>query len=103
MLLAVGSAQGADAVTFVRMVRDHGTGVESNPLVAWLATAGDPALLLPLKLALVVLVVAIFAITAPRHPVLGSLVATAAVMAGLIGAWSNVVVITAGTAGRLAV
>ena len=43
MLLAVGSAQGADALTFVRMVRDHGIRAEANPFVAALAAGGDLA------------------------------------------------------------
>jgi hypothetical protein len=93
MLLAVGVTQGADAITFVRMVRDHGTAVELNPLVARLAAAGELAWLLILKAALVVLVVAIFAVLVRRHVVVGSLVATLAVMAGIVGAYSNVAVI----------
>lgn len=93
MLLAVGSAQGADAITFVRMVRDHGLRTEANPLVAWLTSLGDVLPLVLLKVALVVLVVAIFAVVVRRHPVAGSLVGTLAVVAGLVGAFSNAVVI----------
>jgi hypothetical protein len=100
MLFAVGSAQGADAITFVRMVRDWGLAAEANPFVARLAALGDVLPLLALKVALVVLVVAVFVIVARRHPVAGSLVATLAVAAGLLGAFSNVAVI-ASAAGRL--
>jgi Domain of unknown function (DUF5658) len=100
MLLAVGSAQGADAITFVRMVRDQGLGAEANPFVAYLASLGDLAPLVLLKAALVLFVVAVFAVVARRHPAAGSLVATVAVVAGIVGAYSNVAVIV-GSAGRL--
>ena len=93
MLLAVGSAQGADALTFLRMIRDHGVRAEANPFVAGLAAGGDLAAVVAAKAALVVLVVAVFAIIAARHPVAASLIATAGVVAGLVGAFSNVAVI----------
>jgi hypothetical protein len=93
MLLAVGSAQGADALTFVRMIRDHGIGAEANPIVAALAAGGDLLAMLVLKAALVALVVAIFALVVARHPLVACLVATLAVAAGLVGAFSNVAVI----------
>jgi hypothetical protein len=96
MLLAVGSAQGADALTFVRMVRDHGIRAEANPFVAALASGGDMAAMVLAKAALVVVVVAVFAILATRHPVAASVIATAGVVAGLIGAYSNVAVIAVG-------
>jgi len=94
MLLAVGSAQGADALTFVRMVRDHGIHAEANPLVAALAAGGDLGAMVVAKVALVVLIVAIFAVVVARHPVVACLIATTAVAAGLLGAYSNVAVIT---------
>ena len=100
MLLAVGTAQGADAITFVRMVRDEGLRAEANLLVAYLASFGDLLPLVLLKAVLVVLVVAVFALIARRYPVGGSVVATVAVIAGLVGAYSNVAVIV-GPAGRL--
>jgi hypothetical protein len=96
MLLAVGSAQGADALTFVRMVREHGIRAEANPFVATLAAGGDLAALVAAKAALVVVIVTVFAIVATRHPVGAALVATAGVVAGLIGAYSNVAVIASG-------
>jgi hypothetical protein len=98
-LLAVGSAQGTDAITFVRMVRDHGIGAEANPVIAQLAAMGDIGALLLLKVLLVAEVVAVFAIVSRHHPALAALVATVAVGAGLIGAWTNVVVISGGGAG----
>jgi hypothetical protein len=100
MLLAVGSAQGADTITFLRMVRDEGLRAEANPFVAHLASFGDLLPLVLLKAALVLLVVAVFAVLVRRHPVGGSLVGTLAVVAGIVGAYSNVAVIV-GPAGRL--
>ena len=94
MLLAVGSTQGTDALTFVRMVRDHGIGAEANPLVAALAAGGDLLAMVAAKAALVVMIVAIFAVVVARHPVVACLIATAAVAAGLVGAYLNVAVIT---------
>jgi hypothetical protein len=94
LLLAIGSAQMADAITFVRMVRDHGIEAELNPLVAGLAAMGaSPLLLLLLKVLLVIEVVAISAIIARQLPAAGAVVATIAVVAGLVGAFSNVAVI----------
>jgi hypothetical protein len=95
ILLAVGSAQAADAVTFLRMVRDHGASAEANPLVAHLAGFGHLGPLVLAKLALVALVIAAFAAARQRHAVAGALVATLAVVAGLIGAFSNVAVLLA--------
>lgn len=94
MLLAVGSAQGADALTFVRMVRDHGIRAEANPIVAALAAGGDLGAMVVAKAALVVMIVAIFAVVVARHPVVACVIATAAVAAGIVGAYSNVAVIT---------
>jgi hypothetical protein len=96
MLLAVGTAQGADALTFVRMIRDHGIRAEANPFVAALAAGGDLGALVAAKAALVVLVVSVFALLAARHPIAASLIATAGVVAGIIGAYSNVAVIAGG-------
>jgi hypothetical protein len=96
MLLAVGSAQGADALTFVRMIRDHGIRAEANPFVAALAAGGDLAAMVAAKAALVVLIVSVFAILAARHPVAASLIATSGVVAGLVGAYSNAAVIAGG-------
>jgi hypothetical protein len=97
MLLAVGSAQGADALTFVRMIRDHGIRAEANPFVAALAAGGALAAMVAAKAALVVLIVSVFAILAARHPVAASVIATAGVVAGLVGAYSNAAVIAGGS------
>lgn len=95
VLLAAGSAQGADLVTFLRMVRDHGLAAEANPIVVFLASSGHPALLLAGKVAVVGLVVASVALGVRRYPLAGALVATVAVAAGLLGAFSNVLVLLA--------
>jgi hypothetical protein len=93
VLLAAGAAQAADAVTFVRMIRDVGPAAEANPIVAALA-GGDHLLALMLaKVGLVALVVSVVSLAAAKHPVIAALVATLAVGAGLIGAWSNVLVL----------
>ena len=96
MLLAVGVAQGADALTFVRMVRDNGIRAEANPFVATLAAGGDLAGMVAAKAALVVLVVSVFAVLAARYPLAAGAIATAGVVAGLVGAYSNVAVIANG-------
>ncbi len=93
--LAVGSAQAADAITFLRMVTDHGVRAEANPLVAALAAQGHVLGLLLAKVAVVWLVVGVVAALARHYPTAGALVATAAVVAGLIGAWSNVLAMLA--------
>ncbi|HEX5827364.1 MAG TPA: hypothetical protein VFY23_07575 [Candidatus Limnocylindrales bacterium] len=93
MILAIGLAQAADAITFVRMVRDHGLRAEANPFVAHLASMGDVAPLVVLKVLLALEVVAVVSIIRRRHPAAGGLVATIAVLAGLVGAFSNLVVI----------
>ncbi len=93
VLLAVGSAQAADAITFVRMIREYGARAEANPIIAHLVRAGDLVPLLLVKLALVVVVLSVFVIAVQRHRVAGSLVATLAVIAGLLGAFTNLAVI----------
>jgi hypothetical protein len=99
VLLAVGAAQAADAVTFLRMMRDVGPGAEANPLVAALA-GGDHLLALVIaKAGLVSLVVGVVSLAAVRHPVIAAVVATLAVGAGLVGAWSNVLVLLDPVAG----
>lgn len=93
MLLAVGSAQAADAVTFLRLMRDLGPLAEGNPWVASAASGGHLALLMGAKAGLVGLVVLVVGLVAVRYPLVGALVATVAVGAGLFGAWSNVLVL----------
>jgi hypothetical protein len=49
--------------------------------------------LLAAKAGVVALVVGVVALLAARYPVAGAAVATIAVAAGLVGAWSNVLVL----------
>lgn len=96
LLLAVGVAQLADGITCLRMLADQGLAAERNPLVAGLAAAGAPGLLLVLKVALVIEVVAVCALLGRRAPVAAAMVAAVGMAAGLIGAFSNVAVLLAG-------
>ena len=90
VLIAVGLAQFADYLTFVRMIAVAGVGAELNPLVVrGLETLGMVALAVA-KLALVVLVAAVFAVVARSHGQMAGVVATTGTVAGLVGAFSNV-------------
>jgi hypothetical protein len=90
VLIAVGIAQLADLVTFMRLMAAHGVIAEANPLVAHgYGTLG----LLPLiagKVALIVLIATVFAVVSRRRARLSTLIASAGMVAGLLGAYSNV-------------
>jgi hypothetical protein len=91
VLLAVAVAQLGDVVTFVRMISVRGWAAESNPLVhETAALAGFPGLVL-VKIAGIVLVVSTFAILARSNRRLAAIVAGVGVVAGIIGATSNVI------------
>ncbi|MFL5641295.1 MAG: hypothetical protein ACJ771_03035 [Chloroflexota bacterium] len=94
VLLAVAVAQASDLLTFVRMVSVAGVAAELNPLVAHGAGSLGFLPLIVAKAALVLLVVAVFAIVARTNRRLAATVATAGMVAGLIGAYSNVLAIT---------
>jgi hypothetical protein len=90
VLVAVGVAQLADLVTFVRLMGVHGVAAELNPLVAH---GFDQLGIVPLiagKLALIVLIAAVFAIVARRRARLSTAVASAGMVAGILGAYSNI-------------
>lgn len=94
VILAVGTAQAGDLITFVRMIRNEGSAAEANPIVAHgLDSVGLPALVFA-KLALFVLVVAIVTVLAHAgvegRQRTAAFVATFAVVAGIVGAFSNV-------------
>lgn len=90
VLLAVAVAQFGDVITFVRMVTAQGWAAESNPLVHQTAAlAGFPGLVV-VKVAVVVLVASTFAILARSNRRLAATVAAVGVVAGLLGATSNV-------------
>jgi hypothetical protein len=90
VLIAVAAAQGSDLLTFLRMVLALGIGAEANPLVAHGVEQLGLPLIVVAKVGLIVLVVAIFSILARRYQRTAALVATTAVLAGLFGAWTNV-------------
>jgi hypothetical protein len=93
VLLAVAVAQLGDVVTFVHLVSINGWAAETNPLVhETAALAGFPGLLL-VKVAVVVIAASTFAILARSHRRLAAAVAAVGVMAGLLGAASNVMAI----------
>jgi hypothetical protein len=90
VLIAVGGAQAGDLVTFVQMVALHGPRAEANPIVGQAVLAfGVPALVV-VKIALVVFVVATFTIVARRYYLIAFGVASLATLAGILGAWSNI-------------
>jgi hypothetical protein len=93
VLLGVGVAQASDAITFVRLLVEHGPAAEANPLAATLAGLGLLPLLLVAKAATVGLVVAMAAVGWQRYPLATAAVATLGVFAGLLGATSNVLVL----------
>lgn len=94
VVLAVGVAQIGDLLTFVRMIGIAGIGAELNPLVARGAETLGVAALVGMKVALIVLIGAVFAVLARSHRRLAATIATAGTMAGLLGALSNVLAIT---------
>jgi uncharacterized protein DUF5658 len=92
-LLGVGAAQATDAITFVRLMLDHGAAAEANPLAAHFAGSGMLGPLLLAKLATVALVLAAVLVAERRYPLVAAIVVTAGVGAGIIGATSNVLVL----------
>lgn len=88
--VAVAVAQGGDLVTFLQMIEVHGIEAELNPLVAHgVITLGVP-IVIAAKIALVAFVVATFAIVARVHRRVAASVITLAMLAGLLGTFSNV-------------
>src|SRR5687768_10695207 len=94
VLVAVTVAQASDVLTFIRMVSLAGVAAELNPLVAMGADTLGFVPLIAAKAALVVLVVAVFAIVARSHRRVAATVATLGTVAGLLGAFSNVLAIS---------
>jgi hypothetical protein len=101
MILAVITltvAQLFDLGTFVRMVAGQGSAAEANPLVRFLLVDYGVPTLAVAKVAALSLVVAVVAFLTARSAetghrrVVGCLVA-AAILAGLVGGWSNATVI----------
>ncbi len=99
-IATVVAAQLLDFATFLLMVRAHGPQTEANPLVAHLfAELGSPAVLAA-KLFLILLVVglALAGSLRGRHPVWQFIAAAPialAILAGVVGGWSNATVLLA--------
>ena len=94
VLVAVATAQAGDLLTFLRMILAAGLGAEANPLVAHgVGAVGLPTIIVA-KIALIVLVVSCFAIIERAHRRTAATVATAAVVAGLLGAYTNVMALS---------
>jgi len=98
-LLTMVAAQLLDLSSFVVMVRVLGPGAEANPIVGdLLGNLGLPGIVLA-KLALILLVGMIACVLASgsghRERWIGALVLGWAILAGIIGGWSNALTITA--------
>jgi hypothetical protein len=90
VFIAVATAQGSDLVTFLQMMVVHGPAAEANPIVGHaVATLGIPFVVVA-KIGLILFVVATFAIVSRRYQRVAALVATLATVAGIIGAYSNI-------------
>ena len=101
-LVVVTAAQLLDLGTFVRMIGLHGPTAEANPLVAGLLVGHGVAFVAVAKIAGLALVVATIVVLAGRdgaplrHGRLAAMVAVAAIVAGLVGGWTNAGSILAG-------
>ncbi len=101
MVLAVLTATVAqllDLGTFVRMVAIHGPVVEGNPIVNRLLLDQGVFFVAVTKIVALALVVAVIAVLAgreqrPRHVKMAAAVAGVAIAAGLLGGWTNAIVI----------
>jgi hypothetical protein len=96
-LLTLTVAQMFDLGTFVRMVAGHGAAAETNPLVHFLLIQYGIPMLVVAKVAALSLVVAVIANLAGRagqseHRRMVAAVFVAAIVAGLVGGWSNATV-----------
>ncbi len=87
-LTILGLAQLTDFLTFRVMVGDLGPGSELNPVALALHDHGMLAAL-SAKLAVWALVAAIAAVLAPHHPRTARFVVAFGIVAGLVGAFSN--------------
>ena len=90
VLVAVTAAQMADLITFVRLMVDQGALAEANPFVHHGVVGMGPEPLVIAKAILIVFIAAAFAVVGKRRARTAHLVATVAVVAGLVGAYSNV-------------
>ena len=91
ILVAITLSQLADLITFLRLIVEHGARAEANPLVQHGVNGLGAAPFVIAKVALVILVAATFSIMIRRRTRVASLVVTAATLAGIVGAYSNVI------------
>ena len=87
-------AQLLDLGTFIRMIARHGVEVEANPLVSHLAAEYGMQFVAVTKITALSVVVAVTVVllgqpNGPGHPRLARTVVAIAVLAGLIGGWTN--------------
>jgi hypothetical protein len=92
-LLTMAVAQLFDLGTFVTMVRRLGPSAEANPIVSAILGSDGLSVLVLAKLLLVVVVggvaVSLMTTRGPRARLAGQVLLTCAIVAGLIGGWSN--------------
>lgn len=89
-LILLVAAQLFDLASFIIMTARHGLAAELNPIVVALAQGvGLPGITL-VKLALVVLVVGVVVIIAPKRRRLATAVLMLGITAGLLGGVSNI-------------
>ena len=106
-LLTVTVAQLLDLGTFVRMVAVHGPASEANPLVAYMLLGLGLPFVAVAKVAGLSVVVAVIVVLAGAdfhadgtmparlwHRRLSAAIVAAAVVAGLVGGWTNAAVLT---------
>jgi hypothetical protein len=91
-------AQLFDLGTFVRMIAGHGAAAEANPLVRYVLMDYGLQTIVVAKLVVLSLVVAVVAQLAGRssqvqHRGIVAAVLAVAIVAGLVGGWSNAAVI----------
>lgn len=90
VLVAVTAAQLADLITFVRLMVQNGPLAEANPFVHHGVLGGGLEPFVVIKAILVVFIASSFAVVGRRRARTAHVVATVATVAGLIGAYSNV-------------
>ncbi len=86
----LGLAQLLDYVTFRAMIRVQGPGAELNPFALAVHDHG-PLMALTAKVTVWALVAAIAAVLATDHPRVARFVVAFGIIAGLVGAFSNLV------------
>jgi hypothetical protein len=86
-------AHAADYVTFLVMVMRHGLSAEANPIVVTIARDHGFLMLTVAKVSTVLLVASLFLVVVRTRPRLAATVMAIGVVAGSIGALSNIATI----------